>query len=76
MPFDCARAEKQPGGDLWVGKSVSGEEGDLLLLSCEVIARLDAPLAYFSPVACSSRRARPANASMPIAANISWAARS
>ncbi len=33
-------------------------------------------LRTFSPVASSSRRARSANASMPIAANISWAVRS
>ena len=75
--LDGARADEQPRADLRVGEAVARQPGDLRLLRGELVARLGgARLRAVSPVASSSRAARSANASAPIAANISCAARS
>ena len=76
VPFDGARGQEQLRADLRVRQAVAGQPGDLLLLRGELVARLELRLRTFSPVAISSRRARSANASIPIEVNWSWAARS
>ena len=75
--LDGARADEQPGADLRVGEAVAGEPRDLRLLGGERRrGSRRVRLRAVSPVASSSRAARSANASMPIAVNISWAVRS
>ena len=76
VPLDRARAEEELGADLGIREPVAGEPGDLLLLRSELSRVSALRLRIFSPVAISSRRARSANASIPIATNMSWAIRS
>jgi hypothetical protein len=45
-----ARAEEQPGADLWVGPAVACETGDLLLLGRNLVARLDRTRAHLPTV--------------------------
>ena len=67
--LDRPGAQEQARPDLRIGEAVARHAGDLrLAASCPAAAM--APLPGFSPVAASSRRARSANASAPIAANI------
>ncbi len=76
VPLDGARTEEQLGADLRVGQAVAGEPRDLLLLRCESSRGSRRRPRGFAPAATSSPRARSANASIPISANISSAARS
>ena len=70
--LDGARADEQPGADLRVGQAVAGQPRDLGLLGGQLCPGGSAVrLRAVSPVASSSRPARSANASMPIAVNIS-----
>src|SRR5271154_4863248 len=41
VPLDRARADEQLGADLRVRLPITGEPGDLRLLGCELLARLD-----------------------------------
>ena len=45
MPFDRADADEQFSADLGVAAPVAGEPGDVLLLRCELVLRVDLPLA-------------------------------
>ncbi len=73
MKFDGPGAQEQLGGDLGVRKAFAGEAGDVVLLvvswSLVVVVRLRA----VAPVASSSRPARRANPSIPIAISSSCA---
>ena len=72
VPLDRSGADEQLGGDLRIGQAVAGQPRDLRLLGRELLARLSTVrLRTVAPVASSSRRARSANASMPIEVNIS-----
>ena len=77
VPLDRPRAEEQPGPDS--GLESPSLTRSAICCSCGVSWSLAAASAVrfrtVSPVASSSRRARSAKASMPIEANISWAAR-
>ena len=46
MPLNSPRAEKQPRTDLRIRKPIACQARDLALLRCQVVARLDRPLAY------------------------------
>jgi hypothetical protein len=74
--LDGAPADEQPGRDVGVGDPVPSQSGDLGLLRRELLPAFNGAFADSSPVACSSRSARVANPSTPIAVNISWAVRS
>ena len=66
--LDGARADEQADADLRIGQAVAGHPRDLGLLRRELlIAGGDVRLRAVSPVACSSRLARSAKASIPIA---------
>lgn len=71
-----AGTDEELSGCLRVRQSVSREPDDLGLLPSEVARVPTARRSTVSPVADSSREARSANACVPIAVNMSWAARS
>jgi hypothetical protein len=64
-------ADEQPLADLRVRETGAGEARDLRLLDGELLAGPTLRLRTRAPVAIGSRSARPANASIPIAMNIS-----
>src|SRR5712671_2483083 len=70
-----AGADEQPGGDLRVGQVPGHHPGDLRLLRREHLRAAGPRGRACSPVACSSRLARSANAAMPMASNMPWAMR-
>jgi hypothetical protein len=75
--FHGAGADEQPRADLGVGVPVAGHPRDLGFLRGQNLAVSgNGALRLVSPVAPSSRRARSAKPSMPIASNMSWARRS
>jgi hypothetical protein len=69
VPFDRARGQEQLGADLRVGAAVARQRA--ICSSCGVSWSRVSPLRLrtVSPVAVSSRRARSANASIPIEVN-------
>jgi hypothetical protein len=66
--LDGERADEQPAADLRVGQPVAGQLHDLSLPRGQLAEGLRT-IAGLSPVAFSSRRARSANASVPIASS-------
>ena len=73
---DGVLADEQPRADVSVGEAVAGEPRDLSFLGGELVRVSTLRLRTRSPVASSSRSARPANASVPMLVNISSAVRS
>ena len=74
MGVDRSRAQEQLGGNLSGGGAGRHQSGDVELLSGSWSADSAVRLRVRSPMARSSRAARAANASAPIAASRSWAA--
>jgi hypothetical protein len=71
-----ARADEQPGADLRVRQAVAGSRATWVSWAVSSLLVSTVRLRAVSPVAASSRRARPANAPMPIASSMSCAVRS
>ena len=76
MVVDGGRAQEQLRGDVPVAVSLAGQPGDLRLLRRELLGGLGGPLAGSLAGGQQLDRARSANASAPIAVNISCAMRS
>ena len=74
--FDGPWADEQSRADLGVRQGFPGQFGDLGFLAVSLLVASTERLRAVSPVATSSRRARSANPSAPMAVNIWWAVRS
>jgi hypothetical protein len=69
-PLHGPPAEEEPCTGLRVREPIARQPRDLPLLRRELVAGLDPARRILSPVPTSSRRARSANASIPMSANI------